>query len=312
MQKIEYDLPIFEDTDKADLNEYSIRMATALKEQIDKFGNPLIFRGAVQTLADLQALANIQSGYIYRVDDENKNYIYNGTEWIVYSDNVDLSKYQEEVNTQINECQSEVNNQIESYQNEVNSEINNINEAINNKVDKVEGKGLSTNDYTTTEKNKLAGIATSANKTTVNNTLTSTSTTEALSAAQGKALNDKIANLKSKVLYDNSSGTSGTITLSESAANFSYLEIFFKDNANNKCYSAKLQSPNGKSTSLSYIEPFDQSHQNTASFYLFGRQITINATSISTDTGHYGLVNISGSTVLYQNRFNITKVLGYR
>lgn len=32
------------------------------------------------------------------------------------------------------------------------------------KVDKVDGKGLSTNDYTTTEKNKLAGIAEGANK----------------------------------------------------------------------------------------------------------------------------------------------------
>lgn len=30
--------------------------------------------------------------------------------------------------------------------------------AMNGKVDKVSGKGLSTNDYTTTEKNKLAGI----------------------------------------------------------------------------------------------------------------------------------------------------------
>lgn len=35
--------------------------------------------------------------------------------------------------------------------------------ALDNKVDKVSGKGLSTNDYTTTEKNKLAGIAASAN-----------------------------------------------------------------------------------------------------------------------------------------------------
>jgi hypothetical protein len=34
--------------------------------------------------------------------------------------------------------------------------------ALNNKVDKVTGKGLSTNDYTTTEKNKLAGIAAGA------------------------------------------------------------------------------------------------------------------------------------------------------
>lgn len=32
--------------------------------------------------------------------------------------------------------------------------------ALNTKVDKVSGKGLSTNDYTTTEKNKLAAIGT--------------------------------------------------------------------------------------------------------------------------------------------------------
>ena len=35
---------------------------------------------------------------------------------------------------------------------------------LNNKVDKVTGKGLSANDYTTTEKNKLAGIEMGANK----------------------------------------------------------------------------------------------------------------------------------------------------
>jgi hypothetical protein len=49
-------------------------------------------------------------------------------------------------------------------------------------------KVLSDNNYTTTEKEKLAGIASGANKTTVENVLTSTSTTNALSAAQGKAL----------------------------------------------------------------------------------------------------------------------------
>lgn len=63
---------------------------------------------------------------------------------------------------------------------------------LNGKVDKVDGKGLSTNDYTTAEKTKLSGIETGANKTVVNNTLTSTSTTEALSANQGKALSDRI------------------------------------------------------------------------------------------------------------------------
>ena len=36
---------------------------------------------------------------------------------------------------------------------------------VTNKVDKIEGKGLSTEDYTTEEKNKLAGISANANKT---------------------------------------------------------------------------------------------------------------------------------------------------
>lgn len=41
---------------------------------------------------------------------------------------------------------------------------NKIKAALGGKVDKEQGKGLSTNDYTTAEKNKLAGIAAGANK----------------------------------------------------------------------------------------------------------------------------------------------------
>ena len=47
---------------------------------------------------------------------------------------------------------------------------------IGDKVDKVSGKQLSTNDYTTAEKNKLAGIETGANKTTVDTAMSGTST----------------------------------------------------------------------------------------------------------------------------------------
>lgn len=49
--------------------------------------------------------------------------------------------------------------------------INNHAEIIEGKVDKVSGKGLSTNDYTTAEKNKLAGIAANANNYTLINIL---------------------------------------------------------------------------------------------------------------------------------------------
>lgn len=115
------------------------------------------------------------------------------------------------------------------------------------KVDKVEGKELSSNDFTDAYKTKLDGIAAQANKyvlptataeiiggvkvganisysngtislskanvtsalgytpptvdtkVTINNTLTSTNTTEALAAAQGKALKDLIDALTTRV-----------------------------------------------------------------------------------------------------------------
>lgn len=57
----------------------------------------------------------------------------------------------------------------------MNSAIKANTKAIEGKVDKVDGKGLSTNDYTEEEKTKLAGIADGANKTVVDSKLSSTS-----------------------------------------------------------------------------------------------------------------------------------------
>lgn len=50
-----------------------------------------------------------------------------------------------------------------------------IKSALDGKVSTEQGKGLSTNDYTTTEKNKLAGIESQANKTVVDDSLSASS-----------------------------------------------------------------------------------------------------------------------------------------
>ncbi|MDT3427688.1 hypothetical protein J2Z22_003251 [Paenibacillus forsythiae] len=47
--------------------------------------------------------------------------------------------------------------------NDLNSNMDILDTAVNNKIDKVSGKQLTTEDYTTSEKNKLAGIAAGAN-----------------------------------------------------------------------------------------------------------------------------------------------------
>lgn len=86
-----------------------------------------------------------------------------------------------------------------SSDSEQNKEIQQIKNQLNNKLDKVSGKQLSTNDYTTEEKQKLAGIAAQANKTIIEDILTSTSSTNALSAAQGKVLKDALDILSARV-----------------------------------------------------------------------------------------------------------------
>lgn len=63
-----------------------------------------------------------------------------------------------------------------------------IDTKLSNKVDKVSGKQLSTNDYTNENKNKLAGIAEGANKTTVDTGLSTSST----NPVQNKVVTTKI------------------------------------------------------------------------------------------------------------------------
>ena len=55
--------------------------------------------------------------------------------------------------------------------------------------------------------------------------------------------------INGEVLYSNSSGTSGTVTLSDSAANYDYLVIYFR-NYNDRFSSIKIYSPNEKATAL--------------------------------------------------------------
>ena len=69
-------------------------------------------------------------------------------------------------------------------------------DALALKVDKVTGKGLSTNDYTTAEKNKLSGIAVGATKVEIDTTLST-----AGKAADAKETGDKISELKEDLTH---------------------------------------------------------------------------------------------------------------
>ena len=72
-------------------------------------------------------------------------------------------------------------------------------ELSKNKVETVEGKGLSTNDFTTAEQTKLKGIEDEANKTIIVNDLTTGGVDKALSAEQGKVLFQNVDNGKIQI-----------------------------------------------------------------------------------------------------------------
>ena len=112
-------------------------------------GAPFDARDKVPTKADLTVASNFQYPYVGMetyVEAENKKYRFTG------GDTTNLNNWQ-----LLSEDEVTVDSELsELSENPVQNKV--ITNAIGDKVDKVDGKGLSTNDYTTAEKEKLAGI----------------------------------------------------------------------------------------------------------------------------------------------------------
>lgn len=110
-----------------------------------------------------------------------------------------------------------------------------IQDELDLKVDKVTGKGLSTEDYTTAEKTKLAGIEAQANKTVVDSSLDSSSTNpvqnkkvkEALDEKQAEidALNTYTKKLEKQIPTGTASGSSVQLTDSAESLAIDNVEI---------------------------------------------------------------------------------------
>lgn len=104
-------------------------------------------------------------------DDTNVQKQINDIKLILTTDDVDFDTLQELVNALKNNVSS----------------IADIFQALNQKVDKIAGKGLSTNDFTTTEKNKLASLSNyddTAIRNQINNTYTKAETNQLINNAK--------------------------------------------------------------------------------------------------------------------------------
>lgn len=93
--------------------------------------------------------------------------------------------------------------------------------ALSNKVDKVDGMGLSTNDYTDDEKAKLDGIEDGATKTIVDSTLSATS----INPVQNKVVKAKFDTLQAEVDGKADSNHNHDGTYSKTGHTHSYLPL---------------------------------------------------------------------------------------
>ena len=107
------------------------------------------------------------------------------------------------------------------------------------------------------------------------------------------------------VLYNSASGTAGTVTLSDSAENYTYLEIFYRSSGDNACGSVKVFSPNGKLVHLGtihYIADYDY-----AKFAL----VNVSGSMITFSQNYQITLKNNGSTYSAENAIYITRVVGY-
>lgn len=111
--------------------------------------------------------------------------------------------------------------------------------------------------------------------------------------------------LSGKVLYNSANGTAETVTLSDSAENYTYLEIFYRSSVDNACGSVKVFSPNGKLVHLGtihYIAGFDY-----AKFAL----VSVSESMITFSQNYQITLKNNGSTYSAENAIFITRVVGY-
>jgi hypothetical protein len=128
-----------------------------------------------------------------------------------------------------------------------------------------------------------------------------------------EAINE-LVNLKPVVLYNDATGTNNNVALSDSSDNYTYIEIFFRNN-NNAYNSVKIYQPNGKAVSLS--ADYCNNNVNPKLNYHSVRIVSISGSQISTlaSSRYIEVCERSASAYIQMSNNNniyITRVLGYK
>lgn len=119
-------------------------------------------------------------------------------------------------------------------------------------------------------------------------------------------------------LFNSTSGERGTVTLSDSSANYDYIEIFYANNSGVNGSSVKVYNPNGKNVVLMTIQAYLDG--TTAVKEIRNNLRTISGNTISNIADRSGFVELRGTTVSgnvvtnndVSTGLRILRVVGYK
>lgn len=112
--------------------------------------------------------------------------------------------------------------------------------------------------------------------------------------------------MKPTVLYNNSNGSSDTITLSDSVENYSYIEIYYSKDQT--IFSARILDPNGKALTL-----YQSFYYDSGILQELWKRLNISGNTITSVKGLARNSTTSGNGVPFEeNSIKIYRVLGYK
>lgn len=146
-----------------------------------------------------------------------------------------------------------------------------------------------------------------------------TSATKATQDGNGKVIADTYATkeelsnvtsgggLTATVLYSHATGTTGTVTLTDSAANYTFIDIISSTGEGRQSGTTRVYQPNGKTVEISTGLVGSNGYHGI----FFGRY-TVSGTSITPGLNYRWGANLNGTEANDANLLNIIAVIGYK
>lgn len=119
----------------------------------------------------------------------------------------------------------------------------------------------------------------------------------------------RVDDLTPVILYQDNTGTTGNVSLSDSSSNYSVIEIIYRKSLHEMCGSIKIDMNDGSGSLTGMID-----YSNASIFQIEAENISISGSTITRGTARY--INFVYATNTFvsgtETGFTIFKVIGYK